>query len=89
MVLKFIICEIHNKSASSAIIFAPQIQLKMNEAFIKRLQSEIDEIKTSGLYKNERIISSPQGAEITVNGKKVLNFCANNYLGLSSHAKTP
>ena len=60
----------------------------MNEKFVKRLQSEIEEIKTSGLYKNERIISSPQGAEITVNGKKVLNFCANNYLGLSSHPKT-
>ena len=42
----------------------------------------MEEIKTSGLYKTERIISSPQGAEITVNGKMVLNFCANNYLGL-------
>src|SRR6476659_7657083 len=60
----------------------------MNQNFVKRLQTEIEEIKTSGLYKNERIISSPQGAEITVNGKKVLNFCANNYLGLSSHPKT-
>lgn len=60
----------------------------MNEAFVQRLRGEIEEIKTSGLYKNERIISSPQGAEITVNGKQVLNFCANNYLGLSSHPKT-
>ena len=60
----------------------------MNEAFVQRLRTEIEEIKTSGLYKNERIISSPQGAEITVNGKQVLNFCANNYLGLSSHPKT-
>ncbi|GAA4738353.1 glycine C-acetyltransferase [Flavisolibacter ginsenosidimutans] len=60
----------------------------MNEKFVGRLRTEIDEIKTSGLYKNERIITSPQGAEITVNGKKVLNFCANNYLGLSSHPKT-
>lgn len=60
----------------------------MNEKFIERLQTEIEEIKTSGLYKTERIITSPQGAEIVVSGKKVLNFCANNYLGLSSHSKT-
>jgi glycine C-acetyltransferase len=57
----------------------------MNETFVKRIHSEVEEIKTSGLYKTERIISSPQGAEITVSGKTVLNFCANNYLGLSSH----
>ena len=57
----------------------------MNENFVKRIAGEIEEIKTSGLYKTERIITSPQGAEITVGGKKVLNFCANNYLGLSSH----
>src|SRR5215217_6004108 len=60
----------------------------MNEKFVERIKAEIDEIRTSGLYKNERVISSPQGAEITVNGKNVLNFCANNYLGLSSHPKT-
>lgn len=59
----------------------------MNEKFAKRIAGEVEEIKTSGLYKTERIISSPQGAEITVSGKKVLNFCANNYLGLSSHPK--
>jgi len=57
----------------------------MNEKFVKRVETEVQEIKASGLYKTERIISSPQGAEITVNGKTVLNFCANNYLGLSSH----
>lgn len=57
----------------------------MNEKFVARIKTEIEEIKASGLYKTERIISSPQGAEITVNGKTVLNFCANNYLGLSSH----
>ena len=50
------------------------------------LQTEIDAIKDNGLYKKERIITSPQGAEITIStGEKVLNFCANNYLGLSSH----
>jgi glycine C-acetyltransferase len=59
----------------------------MNEAFVKRIAAEVEEIKTSGLYKKERVITSPQGAEITVNGKTVLNFCANNYLGLSSHPK--
>ena len=60
----------------------------MNDKFVNRIRTEIEEIRTSGLYKNERVISSPQGAEIIVNGKKVLNFCANNYLGLSSHPKT-
>src|SRR5438477_5477408 len=59
----------------------------MNENLVKRISGEIEEIKASGLYKAERIITSPQGAEITVNGKTVLNFCANNYLGLSSHPR--
>jgi len=59
----------------------------MNEKFVSRIAKEVEEIRTSGLYKTERVISSPQGAEITVNGKTVLNFCANNYLGLSSHPK--
>ncbi|PHN05823.1 glycine C-acetyltransferase [Flavilitoribacter nigricans] len=50
------------------------------------LQEEISEIREAGLYKNERIIVTPQGAEIeTQGGKEVLNFCANNYLGLSAH----
>jgi glycine C-acetyltransferase len=57
----------------------------MNEKFVARIQSELEEIQQSGLYKKERVISSPQGAEIIVGGKTVLNFCANNYLGLSSH----
>jgi glycine C-acetyltransferase len=59
----------------------------MNEKFVNRIAREIEEIKKSGLYKTERIITSPQGPEITVNGKTVLNFCANNYLGLSSHPR--
>lgn len=50
-----------------------------------QLASELESIKNDGLYKTERIISTPQGALITANGKEVLNFCANNYLGLSSH----
>ncbi len=50
------------------------------------LQKELDEIISAGLYKSERIITTPQGASIdTTNTKDVLNFCANNYLGLSSH----
>ena len=52
----------------------------------QHLQEELQEIKDNGLYKEERIITSPQGAEITLTtGETVLNFCANNYLGLSSH----
>jgi glycine C-acetyltransferase len=51
----------------------------------QQLQQELQTIKDNGLYKKERIITSPQGAEITVNNETVLNFCANNYLGLSSH----
>ena len=51
------------------------------------LQKELEEIKSAGLYKTERIISSPQSADIIANGKPVINFCANNYLGLSSHPK--
>ncbi|HTE24492.1 glycine C-acetyltransferase [Flavitalea sp.] len=59
----------------------------MNENLVSRLSAELEEIRSNGLFKTERIIESPQGAEIIVNGKKVLNFCANNYLGLSSHPK--
>jgi len=59
----------------------------MNESFVQRLSAELEEIKANGLFKTERIIESAQGAEIRVNGKNVLNFCANNYLGLSSHPK--
>jgi glycine C-acetyltransferase len=59
----------------------------MNHKFAERITAELDEIRAAGLYKSERIITSAQGAEIEVNGKKVLNFCANNYLGLSSHPK--
>jgi glycine C-acetyltransferase len=50
------------------------------------LQQELAEIEKAGLYKRERIITSPQGADVTVQGgKEVINFCANNYLGLSSN----
>jgi len=52
--------------------------------FQQHLQKQLDGIRDDGLYKNERIITTPQGVQIETNGKKVLNFCANNYLGLSS-----
>lgn len=59
----------------------------MNNKFVQRIRVELQEIESAGLLKKERIITSEQGPEITVNGKQVLNFCANNYLGLSSHPK--
>ena len=59
----------------------------MNQQFVQRIATELNEIETAGLSKKERIITSEQGAEIIVNGKTVLNFCANNYLGLSAHPK--
>lgn len=59
----------------------------MNEGLVQRLKVEIDEIRQSGLFKTERIIEGPQGPQIRVNGKQVINLCSNNYLGLSSHQK--
>ena len=57
----------------------------MNEQVRSQLAAELEAIRESGLWKNERVIESPQEAVITVNGKKVLNFCANNYLGLANN----
>jgi glycine C-acetyltransferase len=66
----------------------------MNERFVDRIRAELADIEAAGLFKKERIITSPQGAEIEVQVPnaagtmvQVLNFCANNYLGLSSHPK--
>ncbi|MGY6523544.1 MAG: glycine C-acetyltransferase [Mongoliitalea sp.] len=60
----------------------------MYDTLKPKLEQELKDIEAAGLYKRERIITSPQSAEITIEGgKKVLNFCANNYLGLSSHPK--
>ncbi|CAN5404992.1 glycine C-acetyltransferase [soil metagenome] len=55
--------------------------------FQEHLQTELKNIEDSGLFKRERVITSKQGAVVTVNGKEVIIFCANNYLGLSSHPK--
>ncbi|MDQ6814385.1 MAG: glycine C-acetyltransferase [Bacteroidota bacterium] len=59
----------------------------MNDQFVSRISQELNEIESAGLFKKERVITSEQGPEIVVNGKTVLNFCANNYLGLSSHPR--
>lgn len=60
----------------------------MYETLKPALEKELAEIKEAGLYKNERVITTPQGAVIkTTSGKEVINFCANNYLGLSAHPK--
>ncbi|MBT43043.1 MAG: glycine C-acetyltransferase [Idiomarina sp.] len=57
----------------------------MNSAFYKQLGEQLETTRSEGLYKKERIITSDQSSEITVNGQQVLNFCANNYLGLANH----
>jgi glycine C-acetyltransferase len=57
----------------------------LSSKFLSHLQNELTQIENDGLYKRERIITSSQDAEIVANGKKLLNFCANNYLGLSNH----
>ena len=57
----------------------------LSSKFLSHLQNELTQIENDGLYKRERIITSSQDAKIVANGKKLLNFCANNYLGLSNH----
>jgi glycine C-acetyltransferase len=59
----------------------------MNEQTRQQFEAELEAIQEAGLWKSERVIQSPQEAQITVNGKKVLNFCANNYLGLANHPR--
>ena len=76
-----------NKWINHQVYLALQKQSVMNQPFVNRIAQELNEISDAGLFKSERIITSEQGAEIIVNGKTVLNFCANNYLGLSSHPK--
>ena len=60
----------------------------MSTTFFAHLQSELDGLRAAGLYKSERVITTPQGATVrTGDGRDVINLCANNYLGLSSHPK--
>jgi glycine C-acetyltransferase len=61
--------------------------IDMYETLKPVLEKELNEIREAGLYKQERIITTPQGADILANGIEVINFCANNYLGLSSHPR--
>jgi glycine C-acetyltransferase len=76
-------------SSSKKVIIVKKNKLKaMYKGMKEVLQQELKSIEEAGLYKRERIITSPQGAEITLQtGETVLNFCANNYLGLSSHPR--
>src|SRR6266581_4796398 len=58
----------------------------MSDALLRRvLKTSLDDLQGKGLYKRERLIESPQGTAIRVNGRDVINFCANNYLGLANH----
>ena len=57
----------------------------MNQSYLDHLNSELEKLQAQGLYKQERIIASPQGAWIEAGGKQVINLCANNYLGLANH----
>lgn len=69
------------------VVFLPHNTFTMYDTLRPVLEKELQEIKEAGLYKQERVITTPQGADIHANGLDVINFCANNYLGLSSHPK--
>jgi glycine C-acetyltransferase len=58
---------------------------KLTKAFLEHIENELEQVRDGGLYKPERVISSPQSGEIEVGGSKLLNFCANNYLGLADN----
>lgn len=69
-------------SSYSSIPYTP-----MSATFYEHIRAQLGEIEQNGLFKKERVITTPQGASVKVNGKDVIIFCANNYLGLSSHPK--
>ena len=64
-----------------------KVKIMISKTYLQTIQNELQNIKNEGLFKTERIITSQQSAEIEANGKKLLNFCANNYLGLSNNAE--
>lgn len=76
-----------NIPVQTSLPLSPHSIYIMNEQLVNRIGKELQDIEAAGLYKRERVITSEQGPEIEVNGKQVLNFCANNYLGLSSNPK--
>ena len=59
----------------------------MDQVFLDRLHNDTEGLRSEGLFKSERVITSPQKADIQVGDETVLNFCANNYLGLANHPK--
>lgn len=59
----------------------------MTRDYLGFVKTELETIKENSLYKYEEELTSPQGVSISIKGKKLLNFCANNYLGLASHPK--
>lgn len=85
--VKFMATDTSLLSTAPFHYFCASKLIAMNQAFVQRIGKEVEEIRAAGLFKTERIITSEQGPEIVVNGKTVLNFCANNYLGLSAHPK--
>jgi glycine C-acetyltransferase len=86
---RFILLRIKRKAPRNEGFFLKLAFLKnsimISKKYLETLQEELQAIKEEGLFKNERIITSQQAAEIEANGKQLLNFCANNYLGLSNN----
>src|SRR5689334_20185405 len=72
--------------ALPAVAAKPSRGIPMSDAKLRQaLRTQLDDLQAKGLYKRERQIQSPQNPVITVNGREVINFCANNYLGLANH----
>ena len=78
-------CTLHNNYKDNTKFRGYTIMADNNNTFLNDIQARLDDIKNQGLYKKERIISSPQSTHITANGKDVICLCANNYLGLADN----
>lgn len=72
---------------STRVLKAVAGEYNMDQSFLNRLHQDTEGLRAEGLFKSERVITSPQKADITVGDDEVLNFCANNYLGLANHPK--